>query len=295
MSYRGRFAPTPSGPLHLGSLLTALASFLQARAQGGRWLLRIDDLDRPRCVQGADAQICAQLEAHGLLWDEAPRYQTQHIAAYTAALEQLRQQDRLYGCTCTRAQLAERIPTGPDGPVYDGHCRHLARSLHPMALRLRVDPGAMTFLDGWQGPQQRHRAEEMGDFVVQRADGQIAYQLACAVDEPAQGITEVVRGADLLGSTFQQLCLQDLLGLPRASYRHLPVLTDRSGQKLSKQNHAAAVDAAQANANLVRCLRWLGQNPPRDLERDSVPRILEWAIAHWRAVLVPGAPSLAVE
>lgn len=284
-SYRGRFAPTPSGPLHLGSLLTALASFLQARHAGGAWLLRIDDLDRPRCPPGMVGRILRQLEAHGLTWDEAPRHQLACVDEYRGALERLRQSGLLYRCSCTRAVLRAVSRPGPDGPVYPGTCRGAARTRG--SVRLRAGSGPLSLEDGWQGRQCRELGAEVGDFVVQRADGALAYQLACAVDEHAQRITEVVRGADLLGSTFQQRRVQQLLGLPTPAYRHLPVVTDARGRKLSKQNHAAPVDARDASANLLQCLALLRQEPPASLRGAAPGEILGWAVAHWAAAKVP--------
>lgn len=293
-TYRGRFAPTPSGPLHLGSLLTALASWLQARAADGAWLLRVDDLDAPRCPPGADGEILRQLEAHALTWDGAPRYQSDHVDEYVAALERLRSADRLYGCDCTRARLAATSLAGPDGPVYPGTCR--ARALPPVgqALRLRVGEGTIALDDPWQGPQRRDLSTEVGDFTVRRADGQIGYQLACVVDEQAQGITEVVRGADLLGSSLRQLRLQALLGLPHPSYRHLPVLTDAKGRKLSKQNHAAPIDLRHPGANLARCLEWLGQSLPSEAPRCAPGELLELALTRWSPQQVPRGRAIEV-
>lgn len=292
--YRGRFAPTPSGPLHLGSLLTALASYLQARSQGGDWLLRIDDLDTPRNVAGADTEILQQLAAHGLEWDEAPRYQSRHVSEYTEALSQLSQQGRLYGCICTRAELAQSAALGPDGPVYAGTCRtHAVSDAH--ALRVQAQTMTLSFEDGWQGVQQRAMSTEVGDFVVRRSDGQIAYQLACAIDEAQQRISEVVRGSDLLGSTFRQRYLQQLLQLPSARYRHLPVLVDAQQLKLSKQNHAPPITAADAPENLFRCLQWLHQAPPVSLQHASVAEIQAWAQQHWTPANVPRRMSLTVE
>lgn len=282
-SYRGRFAPTPSGALHLGSLLTALASYLDARHHHGEWLLRIDDLDRPRCVPDADKQILRQLEAHALLWDEAPRYQSQHLAEYEAALARLAAQGRLYACRCTRATLAASALPGPDGPVYPGTCRGLQLPFDAHALRFAVSDGLLHLDDRLQGRLQRDASTELGDFVVRRRDGIVGYHLACAVDEAAQGITDVVRGADLIGASFAQNVLQQALALPAPRYAHVPVLVDAKGLKLSKQNHAAPLDAAKAAENLWSCLHWLQQAPPPELRNAAPAEILDWATAHWRA------------
>jgi glutamyl-Q tRNA(Asp) synthetase len=282
-AYRGRFAPTPSGPLHLGSLVTALASWLDAKHHGGRWLLRIDDLDRARCPKGTDAVILRQLEAHGLEWDEAPRYQTQHVAEYRDALHRLERAQRLYACTCSRTALKQAGRAAPDGPIYAGTCRAAGLPFERGSLRVRLPERELCFEDAWQGRQCRRLADEVGDFVVRRADGLIAYQLACAVDERAQGITDVVRGADLLGSTFCQLWVQQELGLPWARYAHLPVLTDAQGRKLSKQNHATPIDSASAAANLRRSLRLLNQE---DMGGAHPAEILAGARSAWNAAKV---------
>lgn len=290
--YRGRFAPTPSGPLHLGSLLTALAGWLQARSTGGAWLLRIDDLDVERSRGDHAAAIQRQLEAHGLCWDEAVRLQSQHVAAYEAAYERLRQAAPLYPCGCTRARLARDSLPGIDGPVYAGTCREHPPQVPRAAWRLRMNAGTLDLEDAWQGPLRRDLQGDIGDFVVRRADGQIGYQLACVVDEAAQNISEVVRGADLIGSSFRQLHLQGLLGLSAPSYRHLPVLIGADGRKLSKQNHAQPIDAAHAGNNLHDCLALLGQAPPALLRGAAPAEILAWAQQNWDARRLPSGAAL---
>jgi len=281
MSYRGRFAPTPSGPLHAGSLLTALASFLQARVAGGAWLLRIDDLDQPRCRPEHGDKILRQLEAHGLLWDETPRRQSAHVEAYQAAYDQLLARESLYGCGCTRAQLAQTSIAAIDGAIYAGTCRDQSKNLHGNAVRLKVADLSLTLDDVCHGPLLRALAREVGDFVVRRADGQISYQLACVVDEQAQGITEVVRGADLIGSSFRQRYLQQRLDLRQPAYIHVPVLLDEHGRKLSKQNHAESIDRHSVSENLLACLTTLGQQPPASLQGAPAAEILQWACAAW--------------
>ena len=283
-AYRGRFAPTPSGPLHLGSLLTALASWLAARQVGGEWRLRIDDLDQPRCLPGAEDLILRQLEAHGLLWDGTPERQTTHQAQYRAALQQLDAQELLYPCNCTRATLAASSLSGPDGPVYAGTCRNASTPpAHPAALRLRLPPGELQWQDGIQGLVQRAVPQECGDFVLRRADGLIAYHLACVLDELRMGITEVLRGADLVGATAQQLALMKSLGERPPAYAHVPVLLADDGRKLSKQNGAAAIDTGTAAVarQLLFCLEALQLSPPAALAGASAKVILEWALPHW--------------
>jgi glutamyl-Q tRNA(Asp) synthetase len=276
----------------MGSLFTALASYLQARAQGGRWLIRIDDLDTPRNVAGADSIILQQLEAHGLEWDEAPRYQTQHALEYRDALSTLLSQHKLYPCTCTRAELALTSISGPDGPVYAGTCRSKTIVSGKHALRLRVTDNSLSFVDLLLGQQTHRLPREIGDFVVQRSDGILGYQLACAVDEAEQGITEVIRGADLLDSTFRQLYVQQQLKLPHARYGHLPVLVQPDGKKLSKQNHAEPIATSNASENLQRCLTALGQNPPAALIGAPPHEILSWAVPHWQMCRIPQKSAL---
>lgn len=285
--YRGRFAPTPSGPLHLGSLLTALASFLRARRQGGRWLLRIDDLDTARVARGAEAEILRQLEAHGLHWDEPPRRQSACVREYGEALQRLRSLGLVYACDCSRARLQQESRQGGCGAVYSGRCKGRHDVQAPAALRIHVGDEPIRFDDGWQGAQPLNTAMELGDFVVWRRDDVPAYQLACAVDEASQGITEVVRGVDLLDSTFRQLYLMRRLDRPPPAYLHLPVLVDVQGQKLSKQHHAPPLDTRRSGENLLRCLAWLGQRPPPALARAPATQLLEWALAHWRCDRVP--------
>jgi glutamyl-Q tRNA(Asp) synthetase len=286
-AYRGRFAPTPSGPLHLGSLLTALASYLQARAAGGAWLLRIDDLDCQRSRPEHTSAILRQLEAHAMTWDETPRLQSAHRQEYEAAFERLRNGGMLYLCTCTRARLARESAMGCDGRVYSGRCRDLRVTAPRTAWRLRLAPGRLELIDRWQGRLVRECERDLGDFVVKRADGVIGYQLACVIDEAAQGITEVVRGADLIGSSFRQQCLQRALGLSSPAYAHLPLLVGGDGRKLSKQNHATALDSARASDNLGLCLGALQHSPPAELRGAPARTLVEWARQHWNPDRVP--------
>lgn len=284
--YRGRFAPTPSGPLHLGSLVTALASFLAARHAGGAWLLRLDDLDGPRCRPEHADSILRQLEAHGLHWDEAVRYQSSHAPEYAVAFERLRDAGHCYRCTCTRAVLAASARPGVDGPVYPGSCRDLTGN-GPAAWRLRVPDGTVALDDALHGRLIRDLQRDVGDFVIRRADGQIGYQLASVVDEAAQGINALVRGADLIGSSLRQTLLMRLLDQPLPSFLHIPVLLDASGNKLSKQNHAAPIRNDTAAQNLIRCLTLLGQIAFAADWHGRVDDILARAIHDWDPALIP--------
>lgn len=291
--YRGRFAPTPSGPLHLGSLLTALASYLEARQAGGRWLLRIDDLDTPRCPPGAADTIRRQMEAYGLLWDEREYLQSEHLDAYRDAVSRCCATLGCFHCQCTRARLKQESLPGLDEPVYAGTCRTLGAQAGG-ALRVRAGTGSLGFHDSLQGWQQRDRSSQLGDFVIQRADGIYGYPLACAVDEHAMGITHVVRGADLLGASFRQILLMQALGTCPPQYLHLPVLCGPDGRKLSKQNHAPALDPQSASRQIFTCLRLLGQQPP-DALLDAPPALLlDWSCAHWQRAALPQQSRLSL-
>ncbi|MCC5794722.1 MAG: tRNA glutamyl-Q(34) synthetase GluQRS [Chromatiales bacterium] len=287
-SPRGRFAPSPTGPLHFGSLVAALASWLDARSAGGAWLLRIEDLDAPRVVPGAEAAILRTLERFGLYWDGQIMRQSARADAYAAALDRLCGMGQLFACSCSRRELADSALPGLEGPVYPGTCRGRApASGH--ALRVLAGEATIAFMDRIQGPVSHRLAGEIGDFVVRRGDGLAAYQLAVVVDDAAQGITDVVRGADLLVSTARQLHLQRLLGLPEPRYAHVPIALDDSGRKLSKQESAEALRDGDP-AVLRRALEWLGQAaPPPDL---GCPQILTWATARWDLERVPRHTTL---
>lgn len=248
--YRGRFAPSPTGPLHAGSLVAALASWLDARAHDGEWLVRIDDLDAPRTVPGADQAIVAALKAYGLAWDGALVYQSERQAAYRAAFERLRAAGLVYPCSCTRKEIVDSITSVREPgreAVYPGTCRNGVRSGRaPRAWRVRVDAARIVFTDRARGVKEDDLARTTGDFVLLRADGQWAYQLAVVVDDADAGVTHVVRGADLLDSTPRQLYLADRLGLARPQYLHVPVVANQAGEKLSKQSGAVALDTSSA-------------------------------------------------
>lgn len=288
VSYRGRFAPSPSGPLHFGSLVTALGSYLDARTQGGRWQVRIDDLDAPRVVPGAADAILRTLEAFGFEWDGPVRFQSAHGEAYAAAFATLAQAGTIYGCGCTRREIADSSVRARDGAVYPGTCRGgLAPGKTARAYRVRTDGVHIAFDDRLQGRIEVALASEVGDFIVKRADGLFAYQLATVVDDGEGGITDVVRGADLLDSTARQIHLQHLLGLPTPRYLHLPVVVNPLGEKLSKQTLARPLDPARAVSELVRALAFLGQAPPPELARAGLAEVWAWAQAHWDAARLP--------
>jgi len=284
-AYVGRFAPSPSGPLHAGSLVAALASWLDARAAHGQWLLRIEDLDTPRVVPGAARRIMQQLQALGLHWDGEVVWQSQRESLYRQALDSLKTQGLLYPCACTRREIADSalrrqgVLTDGERP-YPGTCRTgLAPGRQPRAWRARLPDGVVGFKDRWLGAQTQDVANSVGDIIVRRADGLWAYQLAVVVDDAEQGITDVVRGADLLGSTARQILLGQLLGLKPLRYMHVPLLVDAaSGLKLSKQNGAPALDCSQALAALQQAWQHLGFTP---LSAQNVPAFLLRATEQW--------------
>jgi glutamyl-Q tRNA(Asp) synthetase len=333
--YRGRFAPSPTGPLHFGSLVAAVGSYLDAKYHHGIWLVRMEDLDTPRCVPGAAADILRTLAAFGLVSDEPVVYQSQRTAAYEEALRQLQASGAVYTCCCTRKEIADSALQGIEGFVYPGTCRDSIKQPSPLpplpqagegnqsarvpAWRVRTDlsfrhsraggnpaiqnafcstpldsrlrgndeipnsDGITSFEDALQGRITQHLETQIGDFVVRRADGLFAYQLAVVVDDAFQHITHVVRGADLLASTPRQIYLQHLLGLPAPHYMHLPVAVNEAGEKLSKQTLAAPVDVSRPVATLLRVLEFLQQRPPAALASCDVNTVLNWAVRNWQA------------
>lgn len=294
MSYIGRFAPSPTGLLHFGSLLAALASYLEARSQRGQWLLRIEDLDTPRLQAGASAATLQTLQNYGFEWDEPVIYQSQRLAAYQQALDAL--QADSFGCTCSRKQLQSTAAIGPYGLIYPGTCRNQApRTTHSVALRLRVPDQIYRFHDHIQGEFTQNLAQELGDFVIRRTDGIIAYQLAVVVDDAWQGITHIVRGSDLLDNTPRQLYLQQLLGYQTPSYAHIPVATNTLQQKLSKQTYAPALTTRDTLQNLCKAWNFLGQLPQLPQQTDyftGLTDFWDWSINHWHLARVPTVMSL---
>ena len=302
--YRGRFAPSPTGSLHFGSLIAAVGSYLEAKTHNGIWLVRMEDLDTPRTVAGAADDILRTLEAFGLYWDETVLYQSQRTAVYEDALLDLQKSGMAYPCACTRKEIADSELHGIEGAVYPGTCRKgIPAGKQARAWRVRTDQfsprhsGAgrnddLEFDDALQGHITQSLEEEAGDFVVKRADGLFAYQLAVVVDDAFQGITHVVRGADLLASTPRQICLQRLLGLPTPHYMHLPVAVNAQGKKLSKQTLATPVDARNPGVTLLRALNFLRQEPPAELSGYELNSVLNWAAAHWDKNKMKGVMQL---
>ncbi|MBT8141894.1 MAG: tRNA glutamyl-Q(34) synthetase GluQRS [Gammaproteobacteria bacterium] len=296
--YRGRFAPSPSGPLHFGSLLAALGSFLQARVQQGKWLVRIEDLDPPREIPGADKLILNSLETHGLHWDEALMYQSQRSEAYEHTLQELHKQGLLFYCDCSNKQIRARqnseklerslLASG----VYPGTCRSQTEHRENCGIRLRVSDQILMFKDRVYGLEAQDLKNEVGDFVLKRRDGLYAYQLAVVVDDIAQNITEIVRGVDLLDSTPRQLYLYQCLGASPPDYLHLPLALSPDKKKLSKQTGAKALDDKNAARNLTDALVVLGQAPPKHLHQESVKSILDWAISHWNVSSIPSQSTV---
>ena len=293
--YRGRFAPSPTGPLHFGSLVAAAGSYLDARASGGEWLVRIEDIDAPRAVPGAADDILKTLEGFGFEWDGEVVFQSRRIDLYHAALVRLQLAGHVYPCSCSRSEIAAATSRRSidGGLVYPGTCRAgLKDGAAARAWRLRVPDREFILHDRVQGESRQNLERDVGDFVLLRADGQYAYQLAVVVDDAAQGVNAVVRGVDLLDSTARQVWLQQCLELPEPCYAHLPVAVNRAGEKLSKQTQAAAVFPEQGTVVLARVLRFLGYQVPDDLGRASTAEFWRWAIGEWSIAKVPAVRAI---
>jgi glutamyl-Q tRNA(Asp) synthetase len=286
----GRFAPSPSGPLHFGSLLAALASFLQVKQQGGKWLVRIEDIDPPREIPGASDTILQQLDRHGLQWDDSVTYQSAQIPYYFDILDHLNEQHLTYHCNCTRKRL--NLLNG----VYDGKCHTLDLLPEDTATRLSINDSLkaigstndiISFCDNIMGNYSQSLNQEVGDFILRRRDGLISYQLAVVIDDHLQGITEIIRGTDLIDSTPRQLLLQQCLGYTTPTYGHIPLAMNHLGQKLSKQHHAKQLPKTNEHELLWLALEWLQQQPPAELRNTSVDEIITWGITHWDISKIP--------
>jgi len=287
--YIGRFAPSPTGPLHFGSLLSALASYLDAYANQGTGLGRMEDLDPPREVPGAAEQILQCLLDHGLNWHGDVLYQSQRLEHYHSLIADLKERDLAYPCTCNRARINQLKG------IYDGRCREHPQHGQPSATRVKVNhlpdtfniQARAVFKDLIQGPFQQNLDTEVGDFIICRKDGLVAYQLAVVADDIHQGITHIVRGSDLLDSSPRQQFLFNLLGARPPQFAHIPLAYNQEGQKLSKQNHAAALSSKNASHNVFAALIFLNQSPPNTLKGAPTSDILEWAIANWQLATIP--------
>ena len=293
IAYRGRFAPSPTGPLHFGSLIAAVGSYLEARTRKGEWLVRIEDVDAPRCKPEHESAILKTLACYGFRSDGEILRQRERSPAYQSALNRLHNDGCIFGCACTRKEIGDSTLASDGAPIYPGTCRNgLPPGREARAWRLRVGQQRIAFSDAVQGEIRQDLGAEVGDFVLLRADGLFAYQLAVVVDDAEQGITHVVRGADLLDSTPRQIWLQQCLGVPTPAYAHLPVVVNAAGEKLSKQTLAAALDDNNPVPALWQALDFLGQQPPRALRGGSLAELWDWAMRNWSLARVPRHKTL---
>lgn len=286
----GRFAPSPTGPLHFGTLLAALGSYLLAKYTGGRWLLRIEDLDPPRVVPGAADDMLRLLEQLGFAWDGEIVYQSRRYGRYRQVLEQLRRDGRVFACSCSRREILASAPhSGEEGPVYPGTCRNgVAGGRAERAVRLRVADRDVRYRDGVFGEQSQNLEREVGDFVLQRSDGLFAYQLAVVVDDIDAGVTQVVRGADLLSSTPRQIYLYECLAVVPPTYFHLPLALGDNGQKLSKRNGDIGLVTVKNGARMLWwALEFLGQSPAAELLHSTPAQLLTWGLLNFQPATIP--------
>lgn len=306
MQYIGRFAPSPTGPLHFGSLVAAVASYCDAKEHEGKWLVRMEDIDKPREMSGAADDILLTLEAFGFAWDGEIVYQSQRSQLYEKALVQLQAKNVIYPCACTRKEIADSSHLiGIEGAIYPKTCYQKivnsstsefnasASLMDTASQRINVDDaGLITFKDAIQDEINQQLARDIGDFILKRKDGFFAYQLAVVVDDAAQGVTHVVRGADLLDSTPRQIYLQQLLGIQTPHYAHVPFATNAQGEKLSKQTLARALDTKRSNIEMFEALSFLGQHPPEEIKNATLDEVWRWAITNWQLANVPKSRSL---
>lgn len=300
-NYVGRFAPSPTGPLHFGSLVSAVASYCDARKNNGKWLVRMEDLDKPREVVGAADDILRTLEGFGFEWDSAVIFQSQRSQLYENYLNLLKRDGSIYACTCSRKEIADSsILNGVDGAIYPGTCfsKKLSSNMsdfNASANRINIgswrinvnDDSLITFKDAIQGSISQQLNRDVGDFILKRKDGLFAYQLAVVVDDALQNITHIVRGADLLDSTPRQIFLQQLLGLITPHYAHVPVAVNKQNEKLSKQTLAKSILPQAAPMLVFEALHFLGQEPPIEIKNATLAEVWRWAIANWQLSKVP--------
>lgn len=295
MSYIGRFAPSPTGPLHFGSLISAVASYLEACKHHGMWLVRMDDLDTPRIQSGAASTILSTLETFGFEWHGDVIYQSKRTDAYIGAFQTLANSDLIYPCSCSRKEIADSASHGIDGFVYPNTCRLVgAHSAKNYAWRIKTEDSFIQLIDLVQGLISQNLSTDIGDFVLKRADGLFTYQLATVVDDWFQGVTHIVRGSDLLTSTPRQIYLQNKLQLPQLNYAHIPVATNAKGEKLSKQTLATSLMAERKAVLLHQALTFLGQNPPPALQHESISHIWQWAKANWAIDNIPKQNAIEI-
>lgn len=293
-NYKGRFAPTPSGPAHLGTLLAAVGSYLQAQANQGEWHVRIDDADPPREVQGAADSILRTLENYGLTWDGPVVYQSQRLEAYQDALQQLIQQGDTFECSCSRKDISAIAQSGPNGMIYPGTCRNSIHDLEkPRAVRLQSQDNLIIVKDKIQGNYSLNMKQDVGDFIIRRADGLFAYHLATVVDDALDGFTEIVRGKDQLSLTPLHIYLQQQLGMTTPDYAHLPLLTNKQGEKLGKSAKAAAIDTLPFQDVWKTIFNALGLSPDDDLLSENPNTILLWAVEEWDLLQVSARDKIA--
>lgn len=287
-TYRGRFAPSPTGPLHFGSLVAAVGSYLEAKSRNGEWLVRIENLDPSREIPGASKEILSTLEVLGMEWDGEVVYQNRRNDAYQTALTLLEKRNLIYSCACSRKEIADSGIMGRGSPIYPGTCRDSPPGAErSRALRVRTGNNLIEIKDALRGLIRQRLERDIGDFVLRRADGIFAYQLAVVVDDAEQGVTHVVRGEDLLDSTPRQVHLQQLLGYPTPAYMHLPVVVNAQGEKLSKQTLAAPIITADPVSQLIMAVRFLGQEPPAELTGSGIVSFWKWATRNWRSERIP--------
>lgn len=287
-TYRGRFAPSPTGPLHFGSLVAAMGSYLQAKSNNGLWLVRIDDIDPPREQKGASADILRILEGFGFEWDETVLYQSSRLKRYQEAVDSLLEQKLAYPCSCSRKSIMTTTGQLNGDIVYPGFCRNgPSKKSTEHSIRLRCNTQSICFNDAIQGQQVFNLEQRNGDFILQRRDRYFSYQLASGIDDAEQHITEVVRGQDLLNCTPCHIHVQQVLNLSTPQYCHLPLVINKTGQKLSKQNYAAPITTENSVALLYKTLKFLGQKPPIELSKTNMEELWQWAKSHWQIDLVP--------
>ncbi|MGI9259131.1 MAG: tRNA glutamyl-Q(34) synthetase GluQRS [Gammaproteobacteria bacterium] len=295
MEYVGRFAPSPTGPLHMGSLMAAVASYLHARQAGGKWLVRIEDIDPPREMPGAIDAILSDLEALALFWDDSPIYQSHHLDEYREIAEGLIDAGLAYRCSCSRREIRSHGDEGPLGYRYQGVCRDRQVHLRDTSIRVNADNARGFFDDGLQGKCAYDVPGVLGDYVIFRSDGLPAYHLAVVVDDARSGITHIVRGTDLLELTGVQIHLQQTLSLPTPAYLHVPIIVNDAGQKLSKRTGAEPVRSSDGTSVALEVLRYLGLEVPRELHRSKPNDLWTWAVANWDVESLRGCKEVILQ